>query len=107
MAGRVVMAPRDYVVEEVAKLKGVRGAVRQVGKRVYTRAQANRAQHYAEGEARIEMTEAEYYSHWGVTVSMIDPNVLSIEFDHYVRKADGTRVLVPGTKIMRNAIEGL
>jgi hypothetical protein len=54
MAGRVVMAPRDYVVEEVAKLKGVRGAVRQVGRRVYTRAQANRAQHYAEGEARIK-----------------------------------------------------
>lgn len=105
--GRVVMAPRSYIVEEVAKLKGVRNAVKQVGRRIYARAQANRAAHYAEGEAHIEMTVSEYYDHWGVTISLIDPNALSIEFDHYVRRADGTRVLVPGTKIMRHAIEGL
>lgn len=105
--GKVVMAPRSFVVEEVSKLKGVRAEVRSVARRVFARAKANRAAHYAEGQAEIEMTEAEYYDHWGMTVSLIDPNALSIEFDHYVTRADGTKVLVPGTRIMRNAIEGL
>lgn len=103
----VVMAPRKYIVEEVAKLPGVRNAVRRVGRQIYARAQTNRAAHVAQGDARVEMTEGDYYDHWGVTVSLIDENVLSIEFDHYVRRADGTRILVPGTKIMRNSIKGL
>lgn len=97
--------------EDVAKLPGVRDAVRDVGSEIFLKAQANLAGHRKSGNARIEITDTDYYPHWGVTVSMIDekavraggPGALAIEFGHYVTGANGVKRKVEGLRILGRA----
>lgn len=109
MAGRVTMFTSG--TEDVAKLAGVRDAVREVGGEIYFKAQANLQGHRDSGNARIEISDTAYYPHWGVTVSMIDerapnqggPGALAIEFGHYVRSSSGFPRFVPGLHILGRA----
>jgi hypothetical protein len=101
--GRVNMRSQAFIVEEVAKLPGVRDAVREVGGEIYFRAEANLAGHRDTGAAHIEISDTDYYDHWGVTVSLIDEAALAIEFGHYVRMGNGFPRYVPGLKILRKA----
>ncbi len=97
--------------EDVAKLPGVRDAVREVGGEIYWKAEANLAGHRHSGNARIEISDTDYYPHWGVTVSMIDekatnqggPGALAIEFGHFVRSANGFPRYVQGLHILGRA----
>lgn len=97
--------------EDVAKLPGVRDAVREVGGEIYFRAKANLGRHQQTGNARIEISDTGYYPNWGVTVSMIDekaanqggPGALAIEFGHFVRTGSGFPRYVPGLYILTKA----
>jgi hypothetical protein len=105
----VVMYPSG--TEDVAKLPGVRDAVREVGGEIYFKAEANLAGHRQSGNARIEISDTDYYPNWGVTVSMIDeraanaggPGALAIEFGHFVRTGNGFPRYVEGLHILGRA----
>jgi hypothetical protein len=106
---RVTMYPSG--TEDVAKLPGVRDAVREVGGEIYFRAEANLAGHRHSGNARVEISDTGYYPNWGVTVSLIDqrapnqggPGALAIEKGHFVRTKNGFPRYVPGLNILGRA----
>lgn len=106
---KVTMYPSG--TEDVAKLPGVRDAVREVGGEIYFKAEANLAGHRHSGNARIEISDTAYYPNWGVTVSMIDeravnqggPGALAIEFGHFARSSSGFPRFVAGLYILSRA----
>lgn len=60
----------------VARMPGVKAAVRARGRRIAAKARANLREHRATGAARIEITRGRT----DVVVSLVDPAALSIEF---------------------------
>lgn len=106
---KVFMYPSG--TEDVAKLSGVRDAVREVGGEIYFKAEGRLAAHRQTGNARIEISDTEYYPNWGVTISMIDekaadqggPGALAIEFGHFVRTRSGFPRYVEGLHILTRA----
>jgi hypothetical protein len=92
----------DRMVEEIAKIPGVRDAVRGEAGEIYWKAKANLEAHRDEGEAKIEIDTPSSYDHWGVNVSLVDPAALSIEFGHFVHNKEFPR-FVAGLYILSRA----
>lgn len=105
-SNRVFMYPSCN--EDVSTLSGVRDAVRNEASEIYFKAEGILAGHRKTGNARIEISDTMYYSHWGVTVSMIDeraanaggPGALSIEFGHFIKTGSGGERFVDGLYVM-------
>ncbi|MGW3569073.1 DUF5403 family protein [Streptomyces sp. NPDC000941] len=73
----------------VARMPGVKAAVRARANRIAARARANLGEHRAEGDSRIEVTRGRT----DVVVSLVDAAALSIEYgrDAYTNR-NGQRV---------------
>lgn len=89
--------------EMIAKMPGVRDAVREHAGEVYFKASDRLARHRETGEAQVEIDTPSEYDHWGVNVYLVDPAALSIEFGHFVRTANGFPRFVPGLYILHKA----
>jgi hypothetical protein len=102
MAKIEYLMPDSIMVEEIAKIPGVRDAVRGEAGEVYWRAKSNLANHRDTGNADIEIDEPSTYDHWGVNVWLVDPAALSIEFGHFVHNKEFPR-FVAGLYIITRA----
>jgi hypothetical protein len=101
---RVDLISQDAMVEVVAKIDGVRDAVRGEAGEIFWRATANLAEHHREGRSSIEIDTPSSYDHWGVNVYLVDPdNALAIEAGHFVRTASGFPVYVEGLHVLKRA----
>lgn len=84
----------------VSRLPGVRLAVWEVTQEIGGRATTIRMQHFAEGQAKIEITQGRVDGH----VALVDPNAASIEYGHWLKLKDGTVVrFIPGLYIITRA----
>ncbi|SRR6266498_3687056 len=87
--------------EIVARLPGVRAAVRAAAREIGARARANLAQHRHSGDAEIEVTYGRADAH----VSLVDEAALSIEYGHFTDNGelDAEVTYVPGLRVLRDA----
>jgi hypothetical protein len=84
----------------VSREPGVRAAVWGVTQEIGARALTIRMAHFAEGEAKIEVTQERVDGH----VALVDPNAASIEYGHWLVLKDGTVVrFIPGLYIITRA----
>lgn len=84
MANKVNLISDKRMVEVIATLPGVRGAVKGQATEIFTKAKASLTAHRDTGAADIEMAVASDYANWGYNVSLVDPAALSIEFGHFM-----------------------
>lgn len=89
MAGIDYLITDKVMVEVIAKIEGVRDAVREEAGEVFWRATANLAGHRDTGNSSVEIDTPGTYSHWGLNIYLVDPagNALAIEFGHFVHNA--------------------
>jgi hypothetical protein len=104
MAGRVRLISQKAMVEVVAKIPGVRDAVRGEAGEIFWKATANLARHRRTGRSSVEIDNPSSYDHWGVNVYLVDPdNALAIETGHYLKTASGFPIYVRPLNILRSA----
>lgn len=102
MAG-VDLISNKTMVKVIAKMPGVRDAVREHAGEVYFRATDLLSAHRDTGNAQIEIDTPSTYDTWGVNVYLVDPAALSIEFGHFVMMSSGFPRYVAGLYILHKA----
>lgn len=104
MAGLNLISQKA-MVKVVAKIDGVRDAVRGEAGEIFWKATANLARHRRTGRSSVEIVEGpSTYKNWGVNVYLVDPdNALAIEAGHYLRTASGFPIYVRPLNILRSA----
>ena len=104
MASRVNMISNKSMVKVIAKLPGVRDAVREQAGEIYFKAEAGLAGHRQTGNAHIEIDTPSGYDHWGINIYLVDPdgNALAIEFGHFVHNKNFPR-FVAGLYVLHKA----
>jgi uncharacterized protein DUF5403 len=84
----------------ISRLPGVKEAVWEVTQEIGARATTIRMAHFAEGQAKIEVTQGKVDGH----VALVDPNAASIEYGHWLKLKDGKVVrYIPGLYIIHRA----
>lgn len=102
MAG-VDLISNKSMVKVIAKIPGVRDAVREQAGEIYFKATDLLSQHRQTGNAEIQIDTPDTYDTWGVNVYLVDPAALSIEFGHFIMMAGGFPKYVAGLYILHKA----
>ena len=91
------------MVKVIAKIPGVRDAVREQAGEVYFKATDLLSAHRRTGQSEIQIDTPDTYDTWGVNVYLVDEAALSIEFGHFVMMANGFPRYVAGLYILHKA----